>query len=318
MKLIDLYNAAVGIGIEKDTRDRKEIRGVLGRARSEMKKLKGVDRKAFDKARLTNPYADTRILNGNPDTDIRRIMVGIDAEGPEILLADRLSERGDPVDLVMTHHPEGRALAGFYGVMELQITMLKKLGLSDEVARDLLKERMDEVQRSVAPINHVRSVDVAKLLGIPYMCVHTPADNQVTDHLQRLFDKKKLAKLSQVVSMLKAIPEYADGLKKGAGTRILVGDPNKKAGKILVDMTGGTEGSKRVFPRLSQAGVGTVVAMHLSEQHFKSAKIEHINVVIAGHIASDSLGLNLLLDRIEKKERLEIIPCSGFTRVRRK
>ncbi len=180
------------------------------------------------------------------------------------------------------------------------------------------KERIAEVQRAVSPVNHFRSVDIARLLGIPYMCIHTPADNHVTDHLQKLFERKRPAKLSNVLSILKAIPEYADGLKKGAGPRILIGEPGKKAGKIFVDMTGGTEGSKRVFSRLSQAGIGTIIAMHLSEEHFKSAKIEHLNVIIAGHIASDTLGLNLLLDEIGKKEELNIIPCSGFVRVKRK
>ena len=97
----------------------------------------------------------------------------------------------------------------------------------------------------------------------------------------------------------------------------MIGDPKKDAGKVFVDMTGGTEGPKKIFPRLSQAGVGTIVAMHLSEEHFKHAKDEHINVVIAGHIASDTLGLNLLLDEIEKSGKLNIIPCSGFIRVKR-
>ncbi|MCM8761492.1 MAG: NGG1p interacting factor NIF3, partial [Candidatus Omnitrophica bacterium] len=69
--------------------------------------------------------------------------------------------------------------------------------------------------------------------------------------------------------------------------------------------------------RLSQAGVGTIVAMHLSEEHFKHAKEEFINVIIAGHIASDTLGLNLLLDEIEKVEDIKVIPCSGFVRVKR-
>jgi hypothetical protein len=40
-------------------------------------------------------------------------------------------------------------------------------------------------------------------------------------------------------------------------------------------------------------------------------------VVIAGHISSDTLGLNLLLDEIEKEEKLKIINCSGFRRIRR-
>jgi hypothetical protein len=43
----------------------------------------------------------------------------------------------------------------------------------------------------------------------------------------------------------------------------------------------------------------------------------NLNVVIAGHISSDNLGLNLLLDRIEKEESLQIIGCSGFNRIKR-
>jgi putative NIF3 family GTP cyclohydrolase 1 type 2 len=123
--------------------------------------------------------------------------------------------------------------------------------------------------------------------------------------------------MSEVLNILKAIPEYTDALKKHAGPRILIGDAKKKAGKIFVDMTGGTEGPKRIFPRLAQAGVGTIVAMHLSEEHFKNAKAEMMNVIIAGHIASDTLGLNLLLDEVEKREKMRVIPCSGFVRMRR-
>jgi putative NIF3 family GTP cyclohydrolase 1 type 2 len=84
-------------------------------------------------------------------------------------------------------------------------------------------------------------------------------------------------------------------------------------------MTGGTEGSKDVFDKLYKAGVRTLISMHLSEEHFKKVKDANLNVVIAGHISSDTLGLNLLLDRIEKQagERFEITACSGFNRVRR-
>ena len=317
MRLIDIYKFVIQKGIAHDPRTKAEIRKELNAAAAALRKAKGADKKAFDRDRLTNPYADTRILYGDPQTDVRTIMVGIDMEGPELIAADRLNERGAAIDLVMAHHPEGLAWANFYDVMKLQIALLKKLGLSKEVAEDLLKERMDEVGRSVAPANHMRSVDIARLLEIPYMCVHTPADNHVTKYLQGIFDKRAPAKLSQVLAILKAIPEYADGMKKNAGPRILIGAPDKKAGKIFVDMTGGTEGPKRVFPRLSQAGVGTIVAMHLSEEHFKHAKTEHINVIIAGHIASDTLGLNLLLDELERAGGINVIPCSGFVRIKR-
>lgn len=317
MRLADIYRIAVKKGMGKDPRSASEIKEEFNNAKKDYRKAKGPDKKAFDKESFTNPYADTRILYGDREREISTVMVGVDMEAPEILAADRLIERGVQIDLVMAHHPEGAAWAKFYDVMKLQIAMLAKMGIPKDVAKAMMKDRMGEVERAVAPANHLRSVDIARLLGIPFMCVHTPADNHVADYLQRLFDKKKPAKLANVVSILKSIPEYADGLKKNAGPRILIGAPDKKAGRIYVDMTGGTEGPKKIFPRLSQAGVGTIVAMHLSEEHFRIAKDEHINVVIAGHIASDTLGLNLILDEIEKSGKLNVIAASGFVRIKR-
>ncbi len=317
MRLIDIYNLAIKKGIDKDPRSTSEIQKEISNKKREYRKLKGVDRSSYDTEKFHNPYADTRILYGDPFKVIKTIMVGIDMESNELLAADRLNERGAAIDLVMAHHPEGIAWSALYDVMHMQVLILKKFGIPLEVAEDQMKDRIDEVRRSVSASNHFRSVDIARLLNIPYMCVHTPADNHVQDHLQRAFDRKKPKKLSDVLAMLKVIPEYADGLKKNAGPKILIGEPGRPAGKVFIDMTGGTEGSKKIFARLSQAGVGTIVAMHLGEDHFKNAKSEHINVVIAGHIASDNLGLNLLLDGIEKKEKFNIIPCSGFIRVRR-
>ncbi len=317
MKLIDIYRFVVKKGIEKDPRSKKQIMRQLSDARKEFRRLKGMDAKCYDKERFVNPYADTRILYGDPEKDIKTVMLGIDMEGPELLAAERLNEKGKDIDLVMAHHPEGKAYAFFYDVMHLQEAALARLGIPLEVGKELLKERMGEVERAVTPANHSRSVDIAVLLDIPFMCVHTPADNHVNNYLQKIFDTRRAKTLADVINILKNIPEYTDAMKKNAPPRILIGDPKKKAGKVFVDMTGGTEGPKRIFPRLSQAGVGTIVAMHLSEEHFKNAKTEMINVVIAGHIASDTLGLNLLLDELEKKEKMRIVPCSGFVRIRR-
>ncbi len=57
--------------------------------------------------------------------------------------------------------------------------------------------------------------------------------------------------------------------------------------------------------------------MHLGEAHRKVAEKRHMNVVIAGHISSDNLGVNLILDEVLKKGKLRIIPCSGFRRFSR-
>ncbi len=317
MKFKDIYEFVIKKGLQRDPRSKSDIKKMLTGVRKGYNKLSPRRKKAFDKERLRHPYDDTRILYGNPSSEIKTIMVGIDMEVGELLLADRLNDRGVKIDLVMAHHPEGRALAGFYHVMDMQVDILKNLGISYEIGKALLKERMSEVARSISSVNHMRSVDVARLLDIAYMCAHTPADNHVTDYLQKLLDGKKPKTLRNVMDVLEAIPEYNDAAKKNAGPFMMIGKEKDKAGKIAVDMTGGTEGSRRVFPRLSQAGVNTIVGMHFSERHFKSAQKEHINIIIAGHISSDNLGLNLFLDELCRKDDFEIIPCSGFVRVKR-
>ncbi len=318
MKFKDIYEFVVKKGTEKDPRHKAEIKKTLAEARKEYNKLSAIRKAAFDKDRLRHPYDDTRMLYGDPATDIKTIMVGIDMEVGELLVADRLREKGISIDLVMAHHPEGKALAGFYHVMSMQADILKRHGVTYSIGKELLDERMGEVKRSISAVNHTRSVDVARLLDIPYMCVHTPADNHVTTYLQKLLDGKKLKTLKNVISILDTVPEYRDASGKNAGAFIMIGKEKDKPGKIVVDMTGGTEGSKKVFPRLSQAGVGTLVGMHFSEEHFKAAKSEHINIIIAGHISSDTLGLNLLLDSLCEKDDFKIIPCSGFVRVDRR
>jgi hypothetical protein len=82
-------------------------------------------------------------------------------------------------------------------------------------------------------------------------------------------------------------------------------------------MTGGTEGPKEALDRLSAAGVGTLVGMHYSEEHKKHAEELKMNLVIAGHISSDVLGMNLILDRIEAAGDVKIHCAGGMVRVKR-
>ncbi|MDP2831636.1 MAG: NGG1p interacting factor NIF3, partial [Candidatus Omnitrophota bacterium] len=203
----------------------------------------------------------------------------------------------------------------------LQIDLLTQAGVARSSAARLVEERMAEVERRVMPQNHTRPVDAARLLNLPFMNMHTPADNHVYRYLEAIFKQKSNQPrlVEDVVKVLNTVPEYQIARKFNTGPRIILGNPKRPVGKILLEMTGGTEGSKDVFDKLYKAGVRTLVSMHLSEEHFKKVKDANLNVVIAGHISSDTLGLNLLLDNIEKyaKQDFEVIACSGFTRIKR-
>ncbi|MBU1888390.1 MAG: NGG1p interacting factor NIF3 [Candidatus Omnitrophica bacterium] len=318
MKLVDIYNTVVTFGMQMDPRGKEKVRDELLRAKKEFDKLSKDEKEFYDQEKLVHPYSDTRIVYGGKDTEVKTALAGIDIEVGEVILADRLKERGERIDLLFSHHPEGLALAGFYSVMYMQVDILNKMGVPINVAESLMLERIKEVERKVLPANHFRSVDAARLLDIPFMTCHTPADNCVASYLQKTMDNKRPDTLGDIIDLLRGIPEYRESAKQGAPPKIIRGLSSSKAGRVFVDMTGGTEGSKNIFSKLSQAGVSTLLCMHLSEDHFKKAREEHMNVIIAGHIASDNLGLNIMLDRLEKKGKLKIVPCSGFRRFTRK
>lgn len=317
MKLREIYERAIRKGIKEDPRPSGMIEKDVAAARKEYRKLKGARKKAYDRERLKHPYADSRILYGNGNEEITTVLTGIDMDVPEILLADRLREKGVKVDLVLSHHPSGRAFAQLDKVMAVQPGIWETLGLSKEIAEGIMKDRMEEVGRGIASRNHNRAVDAARLLGIPFMCLHTAADNCVTSFLQKTFNRKKPKKLKHVMSILERLPEYKHAMKVGAGPHILIGDVKSDAGKVFIDMTGGTGGPDRIFSRLSQAGIKTVIGMHVRDSGYKAAKAEFLNYVIAGHIASDNLGVNILLDAIDPGRTLKVIECSGFKRFRR-
>ena len=318
MKLERLYRKAVEIGIANDLRGKNEINTILKEEKEKYKKIEKEEAEYYDRDRLFNPFSDTRILNGDPDIEVKKIMVGIDMQVGELLLAHLLNKDSDQrIDMVLSHHPEGLALAQLYEVMKLQADLLANYGITISVAEQLMGKRISEIERRLMPINHTRTVDVARVLGIPMMCIHTPADNCVTNLLKKTFEKEKPYRLKDLLQILKGLPEYKKSAKIQVPPKIVSGHENSKCGKIYVDMTGGTEGSKEIFEKFANSGVSTLVSMHLSEEHLENAKKASLNVVIAGHIASDVLGLNLLFDELEKEEKLEFIGVSGFERIRR-
>ena len=135
--------------------------------------------------------------------------------------------------------------------------------------------------------------------------------------MQDKIEKEKPERIEDLLKVLRGIEEYSQAVKLGSGPKIFVGSPENRCGKIAMsEITGGTEGSPKIYEKMAQAGIGTVVSMHQSEEHRKEAEAANINVVIAGHMSSDSLGFNLFLDELEKKG-IEITPYSGLIRVSR-
>lgn len=314
MKLKEMYDLAVKAGTDADPRGKDVVRRVLEDNKKTYEDKSEKEKELFDTERLQNPYSDTRILYENAeDKDIKKIIAAIDIDDGELLVA---KQRGD-IDAAVAHHPEGAALTGLDDVMHMQADVLNQYGVPINVAEALLRKRISEVSRGLSPGNHYRVVEIARLLDMPFMCTHTVTDNMAYQFLKKLIDDNKPYKVKDIFDLMLEVPEYRQAAKMGFGPTLFAGNKEHRAGVVAItEVTGGTEGAHDIYEKMANAGVGTIIAMHQSERHREFAEKAHINVVIAGHMSSDSIGMNHLLDMYEKKG-VEIEQCGGLIRVSR-
>lgn len=319
MKVYEAYEAAIRAGMSKDPRPEDEVRRVLERAGAEYEAASGWRRDCFDRERLWNPYEDCRfscLEDVARETEATRMLWGIDIGTGEVLLADRLRSRGETVDAVVAHHPNGMSRNHYPRVMGMQADMYHSAGVPINVAEGMMGPRTAEVLRGVMGSNYDQATDAARLLGIPLFNVHSAADNMVQDYLTRLMEERSPRTLGDIVETLMGEPEYVAAAKRNCVPTIMVGGKDSRCGRILCKMTGGTSGPKEMYEALSRAGIGTVIGMHFPESHYEAAREAHVNLVVSGHMPSDSLGINLICD-IWEREGIEVVPCSGLIRCSR-
>jgi putative NIF3 family GTP cyclohydrolase 1 type 2 len=261
---------------------------------------------ALDLAGLKKTPPDSGVVV--PGENIKKIAFGVDMELAELLLARELG-----VDAVVTHHPKGgRPMVDFHQVMASQIDRMVQAGVPINKAEKMLKERVEQVERAHHVGNYDRVASAARLLGIPFVTIHSPADilaeSSIQKHLDNKLHNKPRAKLKDVVTALEEIPEFRLTLAKPV---IRVGSAKDYAGRVFVTMAGGTGGGKNVAKAYFEAGVGTLVCMHMPDDTIKAVKEQNIgNVVVAGHMASDSVGINRVIAALEQKG-LQVLRMSG-------
>lgn len=319
MNIQQIFKLAIEMGIKNDFRPKAQIEKQLKRIKEKHQKLSRDEKEVFDEEKLVNPYSDTRIHFDNGVNNIKKVMAGIDIDTAEMMVARYLSNHNpkDPIDLVICHHPLGKAYASLSDVMHMQADVLAQYGIPINVGESLMKLRISEVSRGVSPVNHFQVVDAARNLNLSLLNVHTPADNLVAQFVKNKIEKDKPEYVGDVLKSLLEIPEYKEAARRGFGPALSTGTEDSRVGKIaFTEITGGTEGSSKIYEKMAMAGIGTIISMHQSEEHRKEAEKYHINVVIAGHISSDSIGMNLFLDELEKKG-IKILTASGLIRYSR-
>ena len=262
---------------------------------------------ALKLAKLTEmPYDTDIIVKGE---NIKKVLIGIDMETPELMLAQKLG-----YDCVVSHHPKADScIVEFSKVMDVQIDRMVKAGVPINKAQKALKTKQSSVALNSHASNYDRVSSAARLMKMPYLNIHIPADfiteSIVEKRLETAFKSKPKTTLQDIINELNSW-EYYTG--KVAHPVIRVGSTNDYAGKIEVLMAGGTNGGVDVYKSYFEAGVGTIVAMHVPE-NVKNAVIEQNigNIIIAPHMPSDSIGL-LEIVKAWRKQGLKVTCMSGI------
>ena len=246
------------------------------------------------------------------DGEVHRVFAGIDVDLGELFLARELGADG-----VIAHHPVGsRARLRFPAMIERHVDQMTEAGIPTDTATAAMRARQRPVEHAVHPVNYDRVVDAARKLGIPLMNVHLPADiigrQYFIDFVRRVVDGRA-TRVGGLIEELKTIPEMELSLVQ---PELWLGKPSNPVGKWVVQMAAGTNGGAPIYRTYYEHGIDTILAMHIEDRDLRELEQDqrpNANLVITGHMPSDSIGMNRILDAIERRG-VEVIAGSGVIR----
>jgi len=293
VKWQDIFNAGIKLGRECDIRNYQ------------------------DSGKYDGDYSDCTIINGNPGLEIKKVYTAIDVEVGELLLVRELNNDGAGIDGIISHHPMGSGAYKLTDVVDIQKYNWERYGVSQKIADGIIEKMIEEENIDLKARNFLAVESASRLLEMPVMCIHTAIDNMVQDFFEKIFKKNSFGTLEDALKKVESIPECIQASASGDGPFIVENtNTDSPPGEIMVDMTGGVDPDSGIFKYLKKAGINTLIAMHYGFDNIKAIKKNKLQAIICGHMASDSIGLNIYSDVLEKYG-IEIIAGSGFYRHRR-
>ena len=186
------------------------------------------------------------------------------------------------------------------------------VGVPKREAEEAVRKKITGLEVEMHTKNYSHAVDVARLLKMPYMNIHTPLDELgrriMTEKIN--LEIREDATVGDVVSTLKTLPEFKNAT---TGIKIHLGNAANPSGKIAVSHGAGTNGGYEIAKTYFKHRINTLIYIHISPADLEKLKVDGVgNLIITGHIASDSVGINPFIKKLEDKgisvTRLGIIP----------
>jgi DNA-binding protein len=174
-------------------------------------------------------------------------------------------------------------------------------GVPKDEAEKAASKKLEQLEVEAHTRNYDHAVDVARLLKMPYMNIHTPLDEVGRRIMSEKINSRtgKNSTVKDVISALMELPEFKTATTE---IKIRLGKAENPAGKVVVSHGAGTNGGYEIAETYFKHGVGTVIYIHISASDLEKLKADGVgNLIVTGHVASDSVGINPFIHELEQR-----------------
>ncbi|MEM2162389.1 MAG: Nif3-like dinuclear metal center hexameric protein [Candidatus Nitrosocaldus sp.] len=237
--------------------------------------------------------------------DIKKVLMCIDVEQSTIMLAKHLG-----YDAVIAHHPIGKAYIDFYKVLDRHVEFMLNAGIARDIAEEAVRELKERVMLRAHTSIYTHVTSFAEKVNMPLLNIHLPCDELMRRAILKSLDGSRVERVRDIASCVEQLDEF-----KRADTRVKVVHGNEDAvvKRYMLVVAAGTNGGYSVAKAYFDHGYDTIIYLHISPEDLARVKSSNLNgnLVILGHLAGDSLGMNILADALARKglqvDRLGII-----------
>ncbi|MFQ5941036.1 MAG: Nif3-like dinuclear metal center hexameric protein [Nitrososphaerales archaeon] len=227
--------------------------------------------------------------------NVSKVLLCLDASPAELMLAKNLG-----CDAVIAHHPIGKSSLNFHLVFDRHVDYMLEYGIPRQIAEEAVRKLKERVALRTHTTIYTHTVAAAEKLKISLVNIHLPCDELMRRTILSALEANRIQTVSDIKKVVEQIPEFRNSETE---VQVPYGDPANEAGKFALVIAAGTNGGYPVAKAYFDHGISTVIYLHVNTEDLTRLKEDKVkgNLVILGHLAGDSVGLNQLADALGKE-----------------
>jgi len=244
-----------------------------------------------------------------PGNNIKKMLYGIDIGIGELAYA-----KENNFDCVIAHHPTGTI--NHWKVFWKHLEQLMAKGVSENEARELIEKKVTGFKYGAHARNYDAVPSFARLIKMPFLNIHCPSDELgrflITKSIEELDSERDNPELKDVINHLNS--SFKEFRLAKTKIEIAKGEKDKFLGNWIFSHGALTNGGFALADCYYKHDVDTVIYIHIAPAELSQiSKIEKGQLMVTGHLSSDSIGINPFLDKLEENG-VEITPIGGLIR----